>query len=479
MAMVDFDAYTKVVNELSLLESDHCLYELDIRDVPVWDLIRGQALQSILRKKGLIPEPQVTHDTSIRQQIGSVGRAMSSFLTNNPLLAGDADRLYWGHERRKRMDDGHWWDIYTDPIHQHERVPFVHLEGPGIDGHRTPARTVEVYHLDFLYIMWRLTRSIPFLCVSLTDAEQAQIREVERRLEQIFDVPVDLVRMVEVQLTRRLIARPIFRWILNRVAPDVTVITVGDSKKNFIEVCQEMEVPVVELQHGAGLPTYPDRALSGVRPMGTFPDYYFVFGEFWRDNGEYPVPSERVVPVGYPHLEQQWEKFADTTPTDAILFVSQPSIGQDLSRFAVEYAEDDHDHDVIFKLHPASRVEWRTEYPWLVDAPLTVMAGDDPSLHELLSSSSVLVGVYSTVIYEGIMFDLDTYLIDLPGVSQMEHLVTDGAAQIVQSPQELREHIQSSNGERAVEENYYFKLNAHENIDKALREIQSTKFTNH
>ena len=478
MKIVDFDSYTEILNELNQLESNQRLYELKIRDVPIWDRVRNQVLQSILQRKGLMPGPQINDNHSIRRQIGSVVRAISSFLTKNPLRAGDADRLYWGHERRKRMKDGYWWDIYTDPIHQHERVPFVHLEAPSIDGHRTPTRTADIYHLDFLYILFGLTRLIPVLNVNLTDAEQAQIREVETRLEQVFDVRVDLGRTVEVQLTRRLIARPIFQWILNRVAPDVTIITVGDFKKDYIEVCQEMDIPVIELQHGGGLPTHPDRTRPNARLKGTFPDYYFVFGEFWRDHGEYPVPSERVVSVGYPHLEQQQKKFTDTTHTGSVLFVSQPTIGHELSRFAVEYAEDDCDHEVIFKLHPASSVRWRTEYPWLVDAPLTVVGGEDPSLYELLSSSSVLVGVYSTVIYEGVMFDLDPYLVDLPGVSRMKHLVADGVAQIVKSPEDLREHIQSSNSEGVIEKDYYFKSNALDSIVSALEEIQKEQDDN-
>jgi hypothetical protein len=75
------------------------------------------------------------------------------------------------------------------------------------------------------------------------------------------------------------------------------------------------------------------------------------------------------------------------------------------------------------------------------------------------------------VIYEGFAFDLDTYLLDAPGVSRLGQLVKNGHATIISSADELVRELSNDDSAEAVSTEYFFEPNATQNIEAAFEEI--------
>lgn len=467
----EVSAYENTVDTLFRFELENDLFELRVEGVPIWEWLRFDVHRAVLQRRGILSNNPSGSGARYRTYPRGLWLWAKNLVSRNPFMAAPAERLYWGHHRRKRLEDGYWWDIYTDPIHEKEDASFVHVEAPHEFTHRTPARTEGIRYTDFIEYSGRIADNLPGLGVSLNPSDRATVSGLESALARTLDVSLDLTSMVEARLSQRAVTRPLYRRMVTRVDPDVAIVVVGYTKETFIEVCKEEAIPVVELQHGGFGRHHPGYAFPGDRSKQTAPDYLFTFGEFWSDSVELPMPRENVIPIGYPHLERQRKRDSNVDTTDAILFLSQWSIGEALTKFAVEFAKREDDRSVIVKLHPGEYATWREEYPWLDGAPLTVIDGDEPPLYELLASSSVQVGVYTTVIYEGLNFGLDTYLLDLPGVSRMEHLIDQGGATLVESVDELREATRASDGRGFVDVDYYFEPNAIENFEEALAEV--------
>jgi hypothetical protein len=87
-------------------------------------------------------------------------------------------------------------------------------------------------------------------------------------------------------------------------------------------------------------------------------------------------------------------------------------------------------------------------------------------LYKLFAESETQVGVYSTAVYEGLAFDLDTYILDAPGSSRMEHLIEQGAASQVSSVEEFERIL--GEGESKFDVDYFFESNPIENISDAF-----------
>ena len=113
----------------------------------------------------------------------------------------------------------------------------------------------------------------------------------------------------------------------------------------------------------------------------------------------------------------------DPSHQNQVLFISQGTIGRDLSRLAVDLRQKlSPKYKVVYKLHPGEYRQWESRYPWLISGGLKVVDDDSISLYELLAESKALVGVNSTVIYEGLGLGLKIVLANLPGVESMYEL---------------------------------------------------------
>jgi len=240
-----------------------------------------------------------------------------------------------------------------------------------------------------------------------------------------------------------------------------------------IEACKELSIPTVELQHGVISARHLGYAYGHEKARKRlFPDWLFLFGEFWREAAAFPIPPERVRAVGWAYLERRRLEQPRIERKQQVLFLSQKTIGHALSRIAVELAGTPGvEHEVVYKLHPGERLSWRKDYPWLGEAKVRVVDGDEPHLYELLAESSAQVGVYSTALYEGLVFGLDTFVARLPGSDVMTRLVEhSGQTRWVDGVRSLAEALRDPPGFRD-ETGDYFRPDAVDHFKEAVADV--------
>lgn len=454
------------------LEADLDVFSIRIDGIPVWERVRFPIFRAILQRRGAWGQemPDVAKTPSNLLKGGYL--FARNVVKRNPYLAGHHDVLVWGHERRKRLEDGVYWDLFCDPLYAQLDVDYVHVETPHLNGHRTPAKTPRLRYLDLIEYAGTIRRSLGLAGASIPDAEREALEGVGRRIRSAFGVEIDVVDRVAFRLSLRRSTRDLYRRLLARIDPELVFVVVSFQKETFIEACQERGVPVVELQHGM-LADY-EYGYPGFRTKETFPEYFFSFGEYWNDRVALPVASENVYAVGYAHFERQRARLETPTDADRIVFVSQGNVGEELSRAAVALCEHPSidPSDVVYKLHPGEWDRWRTEYPWLADADLTVVGESGPDLYALFATASAQVGVYSTALYEGLGFGLSTFLYDLPGVEEVADLCARGHAELVGSPAELATALSRRRAPN-VDPDQFFRPDAAANVADAVRDIAS------
>jgi hypothetical protein len=123
----------------------------------------------------------------------------------------------------------------------------------------------------------------------------------------------------------------------------------------------------------------------------------------------------------------------------------------------------------VYKPHPGEVDRWREEYPWLVDAPVDVVGADGPPLHRLFAESRAQVGVYSTALYEGLRFGLETYLLDVPWMPSPPGLDDEAAVVTVDSAQGLIDVLGDASPCRDT--SAYFAPDPLANVERAFEDI--------
>jgi hypothetical protein len=353
----------------------------------------------------------------------------------------DREYCFWGHPRRKLEPDGFYWDIYVDPLlEQVKPNSYVVFESKILGAHRKPAKTkVLLYpdYIDFELTVFRLFSRKK----NRLEKMVAYFAGIEAKLLDTFGIHIDIVRRARHYEKFYEFQRRQYRKILRQVNPKVLMIVVGYGKEILVRAAKDLHIPVVELQHGVLSKYHLGYDVSSGRKEN-FADYFFSFGPAWGNMAHFPIPPERIIPIGYQYLNTAAKKYQKVEKKNQILFLSQGTIGDRLSDFAVELAKIiPADIRVIYKLHPGEIMRWKTEYQSLLQAfeqgLIDVITGDEPSLYQLMAQSKWQVGVNSTALFEGMIFKCRTYIVDLPGIEYVEALIDNNEFILVQKPEQI------------------------------------------
>lgn len=466
------DDYQQIVSKFLDVEKEYDFYDVTIDGVPIWELLRYPVSQQIRHRCGCHSRP----GPSDRQPFAKYAYGIRDFLRysyrRNPLFANSAEILFYGFQRRKKMEDGLWWDIFCDPIVQNTQNKTSVIEDPYLMEHRTPTPTDSLYFTDFIQYASKLQRLIGVQNKRFTKKEKEKIRSLTEAIENEFGVTIDFETMIRNNLEDKAATQWLYQKLLDRVSPELVVVVVSYGKETFIESCKSRGIPVIELQHGEFNADHFGFSFPGERSKQTFPDYLFTFGEYWKKNMEFAIDDEHVIPVGYPYLEAEVEKYADVEERDQLIVISQRSIGEKLSKLAVEInLQSDFPYDIVYKLHPMEYNQWESRYPWLLEADIEVVSDNEKPLYKYLAESKAQLGVYSTALYEGLNFELDTYIYTAPGYSRMRELFCYEYVSTVTSVEDFLSSFDTTATE--IETEYFFKSNAIENTKQAIERIMN------
>ena len=86
------------------------------------------------------------------------------------------------------------------------------------------------------------------------------------------------------------------------------------------------------------------------------------------------------------------------------------------------------DIKIVYKLHSGEYETWRENYPYLLNdlENFEVIDNSEIPLYQLFAESTYQVGAFSTAIYEGLMFNCKTFIVDVPGIEHISDLIDNG-----------------------------------------------------
>lgn len=452
------------------LEEELDLLDQKISDVHFWERVRFPVYQHLRRqssssKKG----SEVADSGKYEEYLSGFQLLVRNILHRNPFLSDSSDLLFYGTGRRKKMDDNLWWDVYIDPIIEDiHNCDYIFLERPFNITHKTPAKTSELRYTDLIEYIGSILNETGINKISFSDSEQQCIETIKQELSTRFGEDIPIAEIIRDDLSLRRAKLPLYKRLISQIDPDVVVLVNSyGGRETFVEACQLEGVPVVELQHGVIDKFHMGYSFPN-KKKNIFPDYFFSFGEYWSDIVDLPLPDENIYAVGYPHLEIESKKFDNVTEENQTVVISQPSIGDDLSRFAVRLQDHQgYDNKIVYKLHPKEYSNWQELYPWLAKSEVRCITNEIP-LYELFAKSNTQVGVYSTALYEGLYFDLETYIIEFQGYEHMEDIIKRGHIVSVNS---VSEFISTDTVQSDLTKQYFFEHNSVEKFKNSIKNI--------
>jgi len=466
-----------IIEKIFQMEEELDLFNKKIDGVFFWEAIRFTVVNLLAQKIDPSYGKRHTVFSDIRAGKALPGlNALKKIFYKNPLLVSKSDFLFIGASRRTLMEDRLWWDIYCDPVIDNlkSKNKCILYEMPILGTHLAPPKTKNIRYLDFVsFVSNRLIRS-KLIRIKFSNGDKLSIDQIEKQIKERFGADINLQSLIYYYLIERKSTLPLYIWLFKRINPKIVVFICSYGKEILVEACKNLGIPSVELQHGIINRYHTGYSFVGKKSIKrNFPDYFFAFGDYWKNLVEFPISKERVYSVGFPFFEQEVAKFKNENKKNQVVFVSQGPYGKKLSQLAVDLKKrHDFGMEIVYKIHPGEYYRWKKDYPWLVGSGIRVIDEDNSeSLYKLLAQSIALVGVSSTTVYEGFGFGLRTFLVDPPDVEYMNQLIASQAVVKISCADELIQDLNQPHEQGRISVDHFFKANAAENILHALDTI--------
>lgn len=468
------------------IENDLDLYNLKINNILIWDWVRRSVYSKLKKELKIQKITSNTTPSSLSSLFYLIINTFISITFKNPYFGKQKEVLFFGHPRKKIGDDSKWTDIYSDEIIKNISISATYWEKPYNFRHLRSTKLGKIKYLDFVYLIGGVFERLLSGYIKFPPEDNEIIDKIEDEVYTYFNIRLKFRRILARAIIKRKIHKYFFRKLLRKIKPKLVILVVSYEKETFIEVCKELGIKTIELQHGIidkyhlGY-SYPNNGIKR-----TFPDYFFTFGDFWNEVVEFPIEKDKVVSVGYPYFEKESSKYKNSKKKKQILFLSQGTIGKELSKFAVEFIskKSELDYEVVYKLHPGECLSWKEDYPWLLKEykkdGIKVIDENITPLYKLMAESKILVGVYSTAIYEGLVFNPKIYLFNTSGIEYMENLIGTGYAKKINTVEDLLKAIEndSEDEKKNSKTSFFFKESSIENIKAAINKVLAKKINN-
>ena len=478
------------------LEEKYELNHKEIQGCYPWQLIRMYLYYEITRKTNVFESAQQS-SLSLFDKVNTFLPFIKNSISSNPLSGKEnVDALIFDHPRKVIFND-EYQDIYSyflkDTLKENGKS-FETIESPYLNKHFRNNENIKENNVKFndrilLGSFIHKTRNrgkVPF-----REEEKAFINAIKSEIETVFNIKIDLFRIIEDHILNFQYDYRKYIELLEKRKPKQVFLVVAYENKALVAACKSKKIELIELQHGTISPyhlgySYPENTRKindEIKEIKYFPDKILSFGDYWKSSSHFPIDEENIISMGFPYFEENSKTYMEIaenkdkeTNQKQILFISQGVIGKYLSKLAYELANnlnqnemeenDNADYAFIYKLHPGEYGTWRENYNYLTKAidefdNFTVIDKSEPPLYELFAKSNYQIGAFSTAIYEGLVFNCKTFIIDVPGVEYLDDLIDKNIVKKVKSSEELINYLKEDKDNeidlKEYDKDYFFK----------------------
>jgi hypothetical protein len=474
------------VDKFIKLEYENNLFEKKIDNFSYWNFIR-----TFVYAKAAIPKADISatvKKSSLSVTFNKILLKLSqipNFISKNPLWFLKQKDVMIINASNRFKNGVHYDCIFTDELLVDFKHSYYVFEEAYLEKHFKPIRTKNIKYMDYVYFKESMKKILykPFFNISKYEKEIADIKEIVKKVNTEFGTEISEEEVINKVFSYYLSYKFVVRYyekILDRVKPKVIIEVCHYTFDRLAinELAKKRNIKIIELQHGTMGEYHESYNFYKKMDITTFPDYILLFGEFWKSTTRFPIGENKLIVTGYPYFESMISTYKEkskkyTQDKKIILFISQGPVGIELSKVATELNNliDKNNYKIVYKLHPGEFKTWKTDYPWLIDKDIEVVDTREKVIYDYFAVAKYQVGVYSTAIFEGLAFNLRTFILKAYGHELTEQLYENGHATLIESALEIYNCLEDDSIDHNKIKDEFWKDNALNNIKRAVDKI--------
>lgn len=418
--------------QLNLLRRKH-------NDIFFWRIMRVPLYRIITEKSGLVDEAHPNTNFSLLQRGKILFELLRDSIFRNPFFCLHKEIVVIPHSRQI---DG--VDIYSRSLLEQLPAQKTLVLHSNWQGQQTLASRNMAFSLLKNHVLSRWGRYFGNNAV-FSEENKILLSKLQDDLHQCFGIKLDLNELAKKNIETFSRFQKDYKKVFQRLKAQKLYIVVGYGVPQLaaVSAAQDCGMEVVELQHGVFTPYHLGYSFPVDGYMVPYtPDIFYTFGSFWGQST--PLPTAMCCQVkGSSYIFEILTSLQSKAKKNNIVFVSQGPISRDLMKFAVEVAQLLPEKNVIYRLHPSEILDNCLSRVLALEPPKNFMISQGtPSTYALLAEAEVLVGVSSTVLFEGMLFGCKIIVVKLPSFEYMLPSLKMGHVKLITSPHELRNAIE-------------------------------------
>lgn len=471
-------------------EKEHKLYDKEIFGFKYWEYVRFVIYTEVKIKTEQLSELLAVQNLTWKNYRFNL-KELNKYLGLSKIKK--CDLLFISHPRRINQN-GKYENIYTDEVEKYlsNKYTCLTFEEPCWNsyvssnmGHLFPTTTKNIRYTDILELSYLFKKHIyKFFNKNKTKLIEKEVIEILQALNKQYNVDIMYLKDRAVNsIIYGLLMKQEYLKILKKLDPRAVLINYWptDFKTLIMDICNDLKIPTVELQHGTITFDDPiEHKCYDNNICKNVSDYFFSFGKVHTDINYLTTKAANLKEVGYPFLEKKVkEKYKLPAGLKKnkkyILIISQTIIGEEMSEFASKLADllmENDEYSIIFKFHPN---EVDRNYPNLEKKNIIQIKQKGEEIYKYQKFSYLQVGVYSTAIYEGIAFGIPTFILrGKSGSEESEKLLSymKKGVYFINDEKELYNSIQDKlNCPLKSDINKLWKQNSLKNIEQELENL--------
>lgn len=452
---------TEICEKIWEIEKKYDLFNQKIQDVYFWKLARFSVFIEITTKTKIYTQAHSKPYNSMLDKFKDLPKILiNTYIYSVGKRKSKRDILVFESPRKVLVENKHI-DIYTNELVKQlekENESYEIVDGPYLKKHYDKPNEKRSYVEHFSIINY-LKRKI--FKIKLNRDECELIENLENEIYNKFKVKINLKEKIQDRVVGFKFEKEFYRGLLRKRVVKQIYLICSYGQEALIAACKEENVESIELQHGTLGKYHLGYSFPNDKNIPYFPDKLYLFGKYWFNTTPLPLEKKDIEIIGYPYLENRLKKYKDVMKEkNMILFISQGTIGKRLSEAACRFAQKNPKYKIIYKLHLGEFDRWKNDYPELNKAEelenFKVVDNNDINLYEYMAKAEFLVGVYSTVIFEGLTLNCKTILMNLPGIKYMDYLIENDFVKLAQDEKVIVKFIEEDDF-KEVDRDYFFK----------------------
>lgn len=439
------------------IEEKNNVFDLKYQDVYFWKLIRFELFELIKKELGVSEEGHpLTKKDKIVKALKLIWFSFCNIKRVKQIKTSDVMFLTHG---RKTLVDGEFTDIYLNRKMKElddSNISYTVIDRPDHYGnHLGEMKNNYLYFERFGFIIREGFYKIFINKIDL-NSNKENIENIKLDIKEMLGIDINLEFLIKRRIFRFKHDLKYYKLLLDKINPKKIYLVVSYGKEDLIYVAKMKNIVVLEMQHGVISTYHMGYHFPYNINIPYVPNQIVVQGKYWIDSVAYPINCNINVDTINTFNTQLTTN--DLPKENSVVFISQGSIGRELSKIAAGFCMNN-SINCYYKLHPSEFNIWKSNYKELVIAnqlgKINIVM-QEHNIYELIQKSKYVIGVYSTAIYESLMYDYTkVYVINIEGYQYMDYLIKNNYIKLLNEKFTL-EDLENSNLDLINDKKYFF-----------------------